>query len=373
MHIGFDAKRLFHNTTGLGNYSRDLVRILATHYPRHKYFLYNPKPPKVNRLTLSDHMIEKQPDNWLEKKIPALWRSKLITKVLIKDHIDIYHGLSGELPFGIQDIPVKTVVTIHDLIFLHYPKLYKPIDRKIYTAKFKYAAEKSDRIVAISQQTKQDLIRFFKIDSGKIDVIYQGCHEAFKISYDKTLKQKVKTKYRLPDHFLLNVGTIEARKNALSIVKAIKGTGHQLVLVGRQTAYAGQIHQYIKANNLQDQVRFLEGLSLQELAILYQLADIFIYPSLYEGFGIPIIEAMFSKTPVITNKKGVFPEAAGPYAYYLEEPENPDEIRQMIAAVYANPDHERLLKSYRYAQEKFSDKTIAEQYMNLYQNLLDNA
>jgi len=372
MHIGYDAKRIFHNKTGLGNYSRDLVRILANYYPDNDYFLYNPKPAKVKRLEIKNNMLIKQPESWLSKKLPALWRSKLINKDLVNDKIDIYHGLSGELPFGIDKISVKSIVTIHDLIFIHFPELYKPLDRKIYTAKFKYAAQKADKIIAISEQTKNDIIKFFKIPDEKIQVIYQGCHQFFKDNYTDDELQVVKEKYALPENFILNVGTLEARKNALSIVKAIKDTDYQLVLVGRQTEYTQKIHRYIEENKLQNQVRFLESLDLKELAVLYRLADIFIYPSLYEGFGIPIIEALFSKTPVITNSKGVFPEAAGPDAYYLDNPENPDEIRRLIQQIYTYPEPERIEKAYEFALEKFSDDKIAEQYMEVYQKLTKN-
>ncbi len=365
MKIGYDAKRMFHNNTGLGNYSRDLVRILATYYPDNEYYLYNPKPAKINRLALTSQMVVKQPENWLSQKLHFLWRSKWITKDIINDQLDIFHGLSGELPFGINKTGVKSVVTIHDLIFIHFPELYKPIDRKIYTAKFKQAARNADKIVAISEQTKNDLVKLFNVSPKKISVIYQGCHNAFKQSYSDELKNAVKDKFGLPDSFILNVGTIEARKNAFSIVKAIKGTDYQLVLVGRKTAYYNEIEAYIKQHNLSAQVHFLEGLNLEELAILYQLADIFIYPSIYEGFGIPIIEAMFSKTPVITNKYGVFPEAAGPYSYYLDDVTDPNEIQNKIEEVYEHDSRERIANSYAFVQ-KFNDDVIAKKWHKIY-------
>jgi len=369
MQIGYDAKRIFHNTTGLGNYGRDLIRILAYYYPENQYILYNPKPAKINRLKIENNIIVKQPQTWLSKKLPFLWRSKLINKDLLNDKPDIFHGLSGELPFGIQENSIKSVVTIHDLIFLHFPELYKPIDRKIYTAKFKYAAQKADKVVAISRQTKNDLIKFFGVPSYKIEVIYQGCHQVFKKTYSEDEKLNLKLKYKLPDNFILNVGTIEPRKNAFSIVKAIKGTDYNLVLVGRKTAYAEKIITYIKKHQMDKQIIFLEGLELKDLAILYQTADIFVYPSIYEGFGIPIIEALFSKIPVITNKNGVFPEAAGPHSYYVEDVKKPDAIKKMITYVYQNKNQEQTEKSYRFALDNFSDQVIANNYNNLYLKL----
>ncbi len=370
MRIGYDAKRIFHNTTGLGNYSRDLVRILATYYPDNQYFLYNPKTPKVKRLQLTGNMTVKMPGNYFTKLLPALWRSKFITKDIAKDKIDIFHGLSGELPVGIAKTPAKSIVTIHDLIFMRFPELYKPIDRKIYTKKFKKAAQDADKVVAISKQTKQDIIDLLKIPEEKIQVIYQGCHQVFKQEYQQTAKQALRQKYHLPEQFLLNVGTIEERKNALTIVKAIQNTGLKLVLVGRKTAYAQQILEFIAQNKMQDQVFFLEGLTLEELALLYQMASIFLYPSIFEGFGIPIIEALFSKTPVITNKTGVFPEAAGPFAYYLNDVKNPDEMKNLIFKVLKDSNLSQNIKnSYAYAQANFSDAVIAAQYHDLYEKL----
>ena len=369
MKIGYDAKRMFHNNTGLGNYSRDLVRIMATYYPDNQYFLYNPKPAKIDRLTLTPQMTVRQPDEWLYRKFPALWRSKFITSDLKKDNLDIYHGLSGELPFGIQNTGIKSVVTIHDLIFLRYPELYKPIDRKFYTLKFKYAAKHADQIVAISEQTKQDIIHFFKINPEKIKVIYQGCHQAFKETYSDEFKAAIRQKFNLPDNFILNVGTIEPRKNAFSIVKAIKDTDYKLVIVGRETPYAQGIKTYIAKHNMQNRVYFLKNLSLEELAGLYQMADMFIYPSIFEGFGIPLIEALYSHIPLITNSKGVFPEAAGPAAFYLENVKNPEEIKHQIDEIYQTDTLKRIDTGYEFVQ-KFNDDTIAAQWQNLYQNII---
>jgi len=369
MKIGYDAKRIFHNTTGLGNYSRDLVRIMAHYYPDNQYYLYNPKNPKVKRLKIQPNMLVKQPESFFFKAFPSLWRSKFILKDLQRDNIEIFHGLSAELPAGIEKTPVKAVVTIHDLIFQRFPELYKPIDRKIYYKKFLSAVQNATQVVAISEQTKNDIIQFGNLAPEQIKVIYQGCHQVFKESYSSDEKQEVKQKYNLPDEYLLNVGTLEPRKNALSIVQAIKDTNYPLVLVGRKTPYARHIEKYILENHMQEQVIFLEGMSLKELALIYQSARMLVYPSFFEGFGIPIIEALYSKIPVITNKNGVFPEAAGPYSYYINDVNNPAEIRKKIDEVWTNNNDENIRKSYEFVQ-RFNDDKIASQWMNLYQNVL---
>ncbi|CAL2075105.1 glycosyltransferase family 1 protein [Tenacibaculum sp. 190524A02b] len=368
--VGFDAKRIFHNTTGLGNYSRDLVRILAEYYPKNTYYLYNPKPKKVSRLQLTSSMVEVLPKSALWKKLSSLWRQKAIVKQLREDGIGIFHGLSGEIPRDLKKHNIKSVVTIHDLIFMRYPNLYSFIDRKIYFAKFKYAAKNADKVIAISEQTKRDIIKFLKIDESKIEVIYQGCSNVFKEISTEKEKNNLIDKYKLPKKFLLNVGTIEERKNALTIVKAIKDLKIPLVIVGRKTKYYELIKTYIEENDITDKVFFLEGLTLKELAIIYQIAEIFIYPSIFEGFGIPIIEALYSGTPVITSKEGVFPEAGGDNSLYIN-PYDPEELKTKIELLLKS--EERKLKMIEKGKEyvqRFNDESIVENVINLYNKLL---
>lgn len=368
MRIGYDAKRIFHNTTGLGNYSRDLIRILADFYPYNEYVLYNPKVKKVERLQLTKNMTEVLPNSNFWKKFSSIWRQKPISKQITQDNIEIYHGLSGELPMGLSPT-IKKVVTIHDLIFVRYPNLYSFFDRKIHFQKFKYACKKADKIVAISEQTKQDVVNFLKIDASKIEVIYQGCHAVFKEQLSEEIKQNVLKKYNLPKEFILNVGTIEERKNALSIVTAIKNINTTLVIVGRKTSYYQKIKTFIDENAMHKKVIFLEGLTLKEIASLYQLAILTVYPSIFEGFGIPIIESLYSKTPVITTKGGVFPEAGGPSSVYVE-PYDIEHLSTVIKDLLSSEEKRNKIaeKGFEFVQ-KFNDSLIAENYMNLYKSL----
>lgn len=370
MNIGFEAKRVFHNKTGLGNYSRDLIRILSTYYPENKYFLYNPKPSKETLFVPNENNVfEKSPSSPFYKKFKNIWRQKGVLSDLEKDKIQIFHGLSGEIPVGLRKKNIKSIVTIHDLIFVRYPHLYSFFDRKIHFYKFKKAAQNADLIIAISEQTKSDIVNFLNINPDKIHVIYQGCNDAFKKTYTDSKKDIVAKKFNLPKHFILNVGTLEERKNVLTIVKAIKDLEVNLVLIGKETTYANQIHEYIKANNLQDRVHFLKGISTEELAIIYQLATIFVYPSVFEGFGIPIIEALYSKTPVITNKYGVFPEAGGPDSLYIE-PYDTIELSEKIKLILTDETLATDIseKGLEFVQQ-FNDKHIAKSFHKLYENI----
>ena len=370
MNIGFDAKRFFHNSTGLGNYSRDLIRILSKYYPENKYFLYNPKKSKSKVFDFNDiNVFEQLPKSVFFKKFKHYWRQKGILKDLIKDEITLFHGLSGELPIGIKRNNIKSIVTIHDLIFIRYPNLYSFFDRKIHYLKFKKAAINADKIIAISEQTKKDIITFFKIKPEKIEVIYQGCQSVFKQTYSELEKQSVANKFGLPKEFVLNVGTIEKRKNALLIVKAIRNCDTTLVLIGKKTKYAIEIEEYINTHKLEDKVLFLNGITSQELAIIYQLATIFVYPSLFEGFGIPIIEALYSKTPVISTVDGVFKEAGGPDTIYID-PNNEEELQGKIQLLLndGNLRNEISTRGYEFVQ-RFNDEIIAKKIMDCYKNL----
>ncbi|MEC4113567.1 glycosyltransferase family 1 protein [Myroides pelagicus] len=367
MKIGFDAKRLFHNNTGLGNYSRDLVRILKKYYPNNDYILYNPKP-KVIPFFSDNHNFKVISPSRIMKKLHFIWRTYGIAKNPITKQLDIYHGLSGEIPVGLPT-KVKKIVTIHDLIFERYPHLYSKWDRKAHFKKFKYAVEHADAIVAISEQTKADIVHYLKVQPEKIQVIYQGCAQAFKEHYNTENLEHTRLKFKLPKEFVLNVGTIEERKNAFNLVKAIKDIDTTLVLIGRKTNYATSIEQYIKANHLENKVIFLQGVSLEELAHIYQLATIFAYPSIFEGFGIPIIEALYSGTPVITTNSGVFPEAGGPDSIYIDET-NIEQIKQAIISLLKDEtERKRISTKGKEFATKFNDENIANHWIKLYQNI----
>jgi glycosyltransferase involved in cell wall biosynthesis len=367
MILGFDAKRFFHNKTGLGNYSRDLIRILAQYYPENSYLLYNPKPKKIDRILIDGKIIiEHLPETKKDRKLSSLWRLFSVCSQIKKDKVEIYHGLSGEIPIGLNNSGVKTVVTIHDLIFMRYPNLYSYFDRKIHYYKFKYAANKADLVIAISEQTKTDIVTYLKINPDKIKVIYQGCATVFKEDIPSEFIELTREKYQLPPNFILNVGTIEKRKNVLSVIKAIKKIDTQLVIIGKKTAYFSEINTYILENNLQNKVICLENVELKELASIYRMATVFIYPSVFEGFGIPIIEALYSKTPVITSKGGCFSEAGGENSIYID-PLNPEELRIELSELLVNSEKRVVMqqKGFEFVQ-KFNDEIIAQNWIETY-------
>jgi len=370
MKIGFDAKRIYHNTSGLGNYGRDLVRILSEFYPKNNYVLYNPKPKRVKRLQSKENILEVLPKSKFWKKFSSIWRQGPILHQLKEDSIDVYHGLTGELPNGIEKTDIKSIVTVHDLIFIRFPKLYSFFDRKIHLKKVKYAVKNADKIIAISEQTKRDIIDFLKVDASKIEVIYQGCHQTFKEEKTIAFKSEVKEKFNLPEKFILNVGAINERKNILSLIKSIENLEIPLIIIGGKTAYFKVLETYIKENKLEEKVRFLENVSMPELATIYQLATVFVYPSIFEGFGIPIIEALYCKTPVITSTGSCFLEAGGPNSIYVK-PKDVNSLSENIKAILEDENLQKTManKGFKFVQQ-FNDDVIADKYFNVYKSLL---
>lgn len=367
MKIAFDAKRFFHNTSGLGNYSRDLVRILSKYFPENEYILLN-----KNKSERGSDIVENSNVQFVETSKGSMSRQFKMGKDAQKQNVDIFHGLSGELPLKWDKKPIKKIVTIHDLIFVRYPQYYSFFDRKIHFWKFKKAANSADKIIAISEQTKRDIVEFLKIPESKIEVIYQGCHQAFKEEQSNELIQQTKEKFNLPERFILNVGTIEDRKNLLNIVKALKDTKIPLVVVGKKTKYFQKVTNFIQKNKMEKQVHFLEGVTMDELAVIYKLADIFVYPSFFEGFGIPVIEALFSKTVTITSNTSCLPEAGGPDSAYID-PKNYLDIQSKIKFLWGNESERkrRADKGFEFVQ-KFNDEPIANELITLYQSVLKN-
>lgn len=363
MKIAYDAKRFFHNTSGLGNYSRDLVRILSQYFPENEYLLLN-----KNKSERGSDILQRSNVRFVETSKGNMSRQFKMGKDAQKAGADIFHGLSGELPLKWDKKSIKKIVTIHDLIFLRYPQYYSFFDRKIHLWKFKKAAQSADQIIAISEQTKRDMIRFLKVPETKVEVIYQGCHKAFKEKQSEEFIRSTKEKFNLPEKFILNVGTIEERKNLLNVVKALKDTGIPIVVVGKKTKYFKKVDRFIQENKIE--AYFLEGVSMDELAVIYKLAETFIYPSLFEGFGIPVIESLFSKTVVITSNTSCLPEAGGPDSVYVD-PENPHDIKAKIKFLWNNEAERkrRADKGFLFVQ-KFNDELIANELMNLYEKII---
>lgn len=375
MNIGFDAKRLYSNFTGLGNYSRTLIKNLGLYFPENNYHLYTPKiTPNIETDYFANNSQFKT--HLADTSFKSYWRSFGITEQLQNHQIELFHGLSHELPFNIKKSKVKSIVTIHDLIFKVYPNTYSFFDRKMYDLKFKKSCENADRIIAISQNTKKDIVNFYNIDPLKIDVIYQSCNPIFFNPINEVEATNLIKNLNLPSDFLLFVGSIERRKNLELIIQAYQylAPNNQLplVIIGNGKAYKTEMLKLIEQKKLSNNVIWLHKLSSnQHLQYIYHKAAALIYPSLYEGFGLPVAEALLCKTPVITSTVSCLPEAGGPHSLYIN-PHQPKELANAIEQVLTQPSLVETMKTegYHYASQTFSAKTVTNQLMECYKKTI---
>ena len=362
--IAYDAKRLVRNTTGLGNYSRTLVNDLSRTLPEAcEMLLYTPSYGRENlreQVNMSQRMRYVYPKSAKSGIAQAIWRSWGIVSDLKKEGVSLYHGLSGELPIGIRKSGIKSVVTIHDLIFMRHPEYYNPIDVMMYRAKFHLTCREADRIIAISRRTAED-------------IIYQSCGVRFANVVSEEAADETRRRYNLPERFVLNVGTIEERKNVLLAVKALKYLSEDihLVVVGRRTKYADKVEKWAEKNNVAHRLHMLSGVENNALHAIYQLAESFVYPSRYEGFGIPIIEAIQSRLPVVAATGSCLEEAGGPDCLYVS-PDSPEECAEAIRLTLRGAEQRdlRIMRSREYVK-RFENKDTAKQVMEVYRKLVN--
>ena len=373
MKIGFDAKRFFNNFTGLGNYSRFIIRALSEHAPENDYMLFTPKVKahaELNSILSSPNIrVVTPPYAYSLLGAGSLWRTWGISRSADVKELDLYHGLSQELPVKLPE-NLKKIVTVHDLIFIRYPHLYKAVDAAIYKAKVQAACRQADRIMAISQQTKEDIVHFLNVDAAKIDVVYQGCHPSFRKVFSADQITAIRTKYDLPRHYILNVGTIEERKNVLLLIKAIALLPIDLrihvVIVGRSTDYKRKIIEHAARLRVSQWILFLHDVPFVDLPAIYQAAEVFVYPSIFEGFGIPIVEALESSVPVIATKGSSLQEAGGPGTIYLD-PENEQEMSDTLKTVLSDQDlRKTMIEEGRIHVKQFEPDVISDQVVKVY-------
>ena len=336
MKIAFDAKRMLNNPTGLGNHARILLNALMRDYAENEYQLFTPRARDEFFHQLHGEFAMHFPQTQWAQSLHPWWRSYGITADLLSAKADLYHGISNELPLNIHRTNIKTVVTIHDLIFLKHTEQYPWLDRQFYILKTKYAARHAHAIIAVSEETKQDLIKYYAVPSEKIHVIYQSVDQKFydQISLDE--KTIVAKRYNLPRKYILNVGSFFPRKNQLRLIEAfdlIKDyIVEALVLVGNSGGMVADIQKQIVDKKLEHRVHIITNISNADLPAVYQASSLFVFPSLFEGFGAPVLEAQASGVPVIATRGGAIGEAAGSHSAFVD-PNDSDGIAEKIRLV----------------------------------------
>ena len=378
MTIGFDAKSIVCNITGFGNYGRTLVGDMAEAVPAGTVLnLYSPvrgDEALRRQLTLRPCMRFVYPDAaGINAPLQALWHMRGMVKDLVRDGVRLYHGLSGELPVGIREAGIRTVVTIHDLIFMRHPEWYSWADRKLRRWKFLKTCQEADRIIAISECTKRDIMLYGDVPAEKIDVIYQSCGTLYKMREGEKKMHEVHINYMLPERYIVSVGALEERKNILLAVKAMHRLPDDvsLVVVGKDGPYGERVRRYIAANGLGGRVMFLHDVPTDDMPAIYQMAEACVYPSRYEGFGLPVIEAIQSGLPVVACKGSCLEEAGGNATLYVD----PDDVAGMAHALRLTlkgaPGREERIEAGRQYITRFENAEVAQKVLGVYRELVE--
>ncbi len=376
MKIGFDAKRALSNGTGLGNYARVLLNALARCFPEEQYLLYTPSVNAAYAELLDDKLALQLPDRASRFNRGSLWRTFGLATGIMKDRVDLFHGLSNELPYGINKSGAASVVTIHDLIFLKHREQYPFLDRSIYTLKTKYAAKHADKIVAVSYEAKQDLMNYYNVPESKIEVIHPAVDELFYQVATKEQRASVVKKYNLPQKYVLAVGSFFPRKNQKIIVEAFAAIAtkleESLVIVGNTGTERRSIEETIGRLGLSNRVKIVDGVGNLDLPVVYQQSSLCVNASLWEGFGMPVLEGLCSKVPVLASDIASHKEAGGTGARYFKATDK-EELKHLMLTVLtdSNLQKQMILQGQRHAQE-MSSKICAEKMMMLYSQLIRN-
>ncbi len=300
--IGIDGSALIKDQpTGVEVMTRELIHALLKCDKDNHYFIYTPKPLTGELLNFSNATSR-------VGKAVKFWTQTTLPQMAGRDRLDIFWAPSNILPQGLK---CKTLATVHDLAFMKFPRCYRLKDWFLSWLTVRRAVN-ATCAMTVSRQTKQDLIRYFGASPDRVKVVY--C--ALPYTHKQASPGDIRHRYHLPARFLLTVGRIEPRKNSANIVKAFAEVAQEmsdlhLVFVGPvKGKHPRRVQLLIDRLGLHSRVHFLGFVPLDDLFTMYQMAEVLVFPSLYEGFGIPILEAWAARTPVLTSNTGATKEVA---------------------------------------------------------------
>lgn len=301
----------------------------------------------------------------------VLYENLLMAKLIKEKGYQLYHSTSYVLPYYWNK---NSVLTVHDTISLDFPAYCQYTSILHHGLLMKRSIKKATKIIAVSETVKEDILRNVNIDDNKVEVIHHGIDEIFRKKINLTQINTVKWKYALPDNYVLFVGNIEPKKNLDRLVDAFirlkreKAIPHQLVIAGKK-GWRCDLRNKIKELKLQDLVLFVDYIDQTDLPTVYHLADVFAFPSLYEGFGIPPLEAMACSTPTLTSNQGASCEVTGGNSLGIN-PYSVEDIKEGLNQLIHNEKlrtsliNDGLQWTKRFTWEKAANKTI-DVYCNL--------
>lgn len=380
MRIAIDYTAATRETAGIGNYVRSLVDAMLAQDASNSYtLLTSGRPPRERPFPGAQNVRRRSliiPDRYLN----VLWyRWRLpISATFFTGQVDIYHGPDFVLPP--LNGHTRKIVTVHDLAFIEQPEYAVPQLAAYLKKVVPEAIAAADMIASISQTTRQTLIDYFHTPPEKITIIPNGIRSYFRRVTDPVLLEATRHKFDLKSPLVLGVGTRQPRKNHLGLIKAFHKAASSsnrqarpamLALAGGSGWLYEETQQAVAELKLEKKVCFLGHVSDLELMLLYSLADVFVFPSFYEGFGVPPLEAMACGTPVITSNTSSLPEAVGDAAL-LVDPHNPGEIAKAITRVLENPPLQEELRQKGYKQAaRYTWQNSARKMLAVYQQVYE--
>ena len=373
MVIGYDAKRAFCNRTGLGNYSRGVIAgvLRAARDKGTRAMLYTPRTDPAFANYFDDvPQAEVRMPQGLWRCMPNLWRSLAPAQHVHLADVQLYHGLSHELPLFLP-ADVRKVVTMHDLIVRRYPHYFSLFDRIVHRIKQRHACRVADIVLAISEQTKRDLIDLMHVPEEKIRVLYQSCEPQFWQPVNDAQVDAVREKYGLPRRYIVSIGTVEERKNQFCAIEAMKHLPDDvaLIIVGRpRGAYGRRVA--VAADGRR--VRLLSGVAFADFPALYAGAVASVYMSRFEGFGIPVLESLCCDCPVVTSNVSSMPEAGGDAALYATPDDHAVVAAHLLHLLDDDAFRQECIKKGRTWRIRFSPEVLAQQMLEHYKELLHN-
>lgn len=373
MTVGINAHLLSfsadYRTTGIGLYVQKVLQ--SIHNKSYPLTLFG-SDPKIKKVYPNFNFIQSS-FNTKNPWIRILWEQLLCDHQIKKHNIDILHSPMHALPL-IGAKRYKTVVSIHDLAFALYPQFYTGGKQKYLAYITKQSAKKADKIIALSENTKKDIMRLYNIREQKIEVVYAG----LSIKPSKLTPQqekKIAARLNLPEKYLLFVGTMEPRKNIQGLLDALiqlakeKKERYTLVIAGPKGWKYDSIEERIKTYETLGQIIKTGYLSEEELHFVYNKASIFLFPSFYEGFGSPVLEAMALGAPVISSHVASIPEVGGNAICYID-PYNTNDLAEKISWIFNNPEEQEKMKKTGIKQaESFTWEKTASQIISVYESL----
>lgn len=354
MHIGLYTECLTKPYTGVEHATITLIRGLRQ--TKHKTTCFHSKDPKHPKIRKVNHHLFSKP-----LPVPFYHRLASIFRSSCFNDLDVLHLQHPQLPyFKKPNIPV--VMTVHDIIPVFYPEFHNAKRVFFFRHVLPSYLRNADAIIASSNSTKRDLVKYYGLPEAKIKVIYPA------------LPQKETTKKSKRENFILYIGTLEPRKNLEGVIKAFsilksKGYPQKLVIAGRKGWDYQNIFKTIKRLNLQNEVIYKGYVSEKEKQELYEKASLFVWPSFYEGFGLPVLEAMAYGVPVVTSNTSSLPEVVGD-AGILVNPHNPEDIAAGMIKALKEP--EKLAKKGLKRAKQFALKHMIKQTLAVYEEVIRN-